>query len=66
MHVLPTPTARDGKGSGNNPSRHLVQHRLTGIEHRNNPNGAFTSPPSAVGNTSPEPPHHDQLTIEDA
>lgn len=39
--LLPTPTARDGKGSGQHPEKHMAAHRLTGIEHRDDP----TRPP---------------------
>lgn len=63
--LLPTPTARDGKGSGQNPEQHLRQRRLTGIEHRQDPGGDFTTPQSDDGKPSQEQPHN-QLTIEDA
>jgi len=65
MQRLPTPTARDGKGSGNNPDKHLAQHRLTGIKHRNEPTGEFTKPPSDSGNTSLDDQPLHQLTIEE-
>ena len=38
--LLPTPTARDGKGSGQNPQAAWEASRLTGIEHRDNPTGS--------------------------
>jgi hypothetical protein len=38
--LLPTPTARDGKGSGQNPKAAWDSSRLTGIEHRDDPTGA--------------------------
>lgn len=52
--LLPTPTARDFKGSGQNPEKHMREGRLTGIKHRNNQTGEFTKPQSDVGNTSSE------------
>jgi hypothetical protein len=62
--LLPTPTTQDGENLGG-PAQHErntlpLNARVQALS------GATTNPPSDAGSRSPESPHPDQLTIEDA
>lgn len=77
LALLPTPAARDGKGpmsrtsarSDNGRPRTLAEAGLPSISEllpEGSPTGVYTPRRSPGGRQSPESPHPDQLTIEDA